>query len=661
MDMTYPRRLAAALGLILLVSTGSLAQPREDEDCMACHEDRALTKMVNGRQVSLYVNYSRYARSVHAAQGCASCHADIDVDDLPHPDKLEPVDCSMCHDRAVDDFWGSLHGAAVREGRTLAPTCEACHGKHEILPSSSAEARTFVMNIPSLCGECHKEGTSVSELRSIAPDRRHVLEDYSESIHGAGLLERGLIVTAVCTSCHNSHSILPHEDRRSSIHRNNIPTTCMQCHRRIEDVHLRVVDGQLWEKRPHELPVCVDCHMPHQLRRVIYDRSMPDEYCMSCHSDRTLARSRGGVTQSLFVDGGHLAQSIHNTVTCVGCHTRFDFRKDPVCLDSGPVDCAMCHTAQVDEYNMSKHGTDRALGKKESPYCSDCHGTHDTRSRLDPTSTTFALRIPELCANCHGEGQAAEVSYTGTQQEIVKNYSMSIHGKGLLQSGLVTTATCASCHTPHRELPSSDPASSVHPDNVSATCGTCHLGIYEKLRLSVHSPDVTKTNEKLPVCNDCHLSHTINRVDVDDFRQGIMDQCGTCHEEVTTSYFDTFHGKVSKLGSLRTAKCYDCHGSHEILPPSNPASLLSRENVVATCAQCHPDSNPRFAGYLTHATHTDREAYPGLYYTFWFMTALLVSVFAFFGLHTLMWFPRALRDRLKRRTERNQENESTNQ
>ncbi len=45
-----------------------------------------------------------------------------------------------------------------------------------------------------------------------------------------------------------------------------------------------------------------------------------------------------------------------------------------------------------------------------------------------------------------------------------------------------------------------------------------------------------------------------------------MDQCGRCHEEIAETYFETYHGKVSKLGYLETAKCYDCHGAHDILP-----------------------------------------------------------------------------------------------
>jgi cytochrome b subunit of formate dehydrogenase len=118
-----------------------------------------------------------------------------------------------------------------------------------------------------------------------------------------------------------------------------------------------------------------------------------------------------------------------------------------------------------------------------------------------------------------------------------------------------------------------------------------------------------------------------------------------CHQDIAKTYFETFHGKVTKLGYAKTAKCHDCHGSHEILPVTNPHSTLSRENIVATCQQCHPGATRRFAGYLTHATHHDPKKYPWLFWTFWSMTALLVGTFTMSGIHTLLWLPRSLQMR----------------
>jgi hypothetical protein len=198
-------------------------------------------------------------------------------------------------------------------------------------------------------------------------------------------------------------------------------------------------------------------------------------------------------------------------------------------------------------------------------------------------------------------------------------------------------------------MPKNDPASSVNPANLPATCGKCHHGIEDQFEKSVHSAAMTKTDKQLPVCSDCHTAHTISRADEQGFKLKIMNQCGRCHEEIAKTYFDTYHGKVSQLGYTKTAKCYDCHGAHDILRVSDPRSHLSHDNVLQTCQKCHEGATRRFAGYLTHATHHDPAKYPFLFWTFWGMTTLLVTTFIFGGVHTLLWLPRALQMRREHR------------
>ncbi len=210
---------------------------------------------------------------------------------------------------------------------------------------------------------------------------------------------------------------------------------------------------------------------------------------------------------------------------------------------------------------------------------------------------------------------------------------------------------CTSCHTAHGSLPKSDPDSTVNPKNVPDTCGKCHHGIEEQFNNSIHSRTVTKANQELPICSDCHTAHQIRRTDADGFKQSIMTTCGRCHKEQADTYFDTYHGKVSRLGYTKTAQCYNCHGAHDILKVSDPRSHLSRANVVATCRQCHSSATRRFAGYLTHATHHDPKKYAVLYWVFWSMTGLLLGTFVIGGIHTLLWLPRAFQLRRELRAE----------
>ncbi|HTO94158.1 MAG TPA: cytochrome c3 family protein, partial [Bacteroidota bacterium] len=563
-----------------------------------------------------------------------------------HAVPLAGVECGACHEKEQQDHAASLHGQAIARGDQLAPRCVDCHGNHDIAPVHAASSAVAPQRIPWVCGKCHQEGSPVQRQRVIHED--HILENYSESIHGEALLRKGLTVAATCVSCHTAHTILRHTDPRSSINRKNIARTCTTCHSQIEAVHRKVIRGELWEKEVNVLPACVDCHQPHKARKVFYDQGMADADCMKCHGNPAIRAARGG--RSLFVNADEVARSTHAKVACSQCHSGVNASRVRPCETiTTKVECSSCHAETGRQYVASTHGRLFAKQDPNAPGCTDCHGTHGVQRRKDPASAIFPTNIPDLCARCHREGNKAAVRYTGSEHDIIERYQESIHGKGLLKSGLTVTATCTDCHTAHGILPMADSASSVNPRNVPATCGRCHLGIEEMFNASVHVTRIGKTDKRLPVCNDCHTAHTIRRADTEGFRLTIMAQCGKCHEEIAKTYFDTYHGKVSQLGYTKTAKCYDCHGAHDIRAIGDPKSHLSRENVVATCQKCHPGATRRFAGYLTHATHHDPQKYPFLFYTFWGMTGLLVGTFVVGGVHTLLWLPRALQMRRERR------------
>lgn len=678
--------LIALIGTVCL--SGETCHAQDDtEICLSCHEDEDIEGLDEQDEViSVYVNPEHVPNSVHAGMECVDCHLDLaGNEDYPHDEDLDApecmmcheaegfdesihadearcwdchgyhsiqspddsdvgqagIDCSACHTRIAGEYAQSLHGEEVAKGAELAPRCWDCHGGHDIRDAQSAQSRVARFKIPFMCGECHKEGTEVTQRYDIPADS--ILFHYSQSIHGQGLYNQGLIVTAVCSDCHTAHNVRAHTDPESSIHRNNVGRTCEQCHGLIEEVHRKVIRGELWQKEPDKVPVCVDCHEPHQIRRVVYEEGMSDQECVECHGRQTLTGIDDGQVVSMHVDTALLHNSAHNGVTCAQCHTGATPGHDRPCATvTGEVDCSICHSDVVVTYTTSIHGKLAHRGDPDAPECEDCHGAHGILPHTNEASPTFPRNVPDLCAACHRSGQPAAVRRTSDGTDMVAKYEMSIHGKGLIESGLIVTAMCTDCHTAHHALPAEDSVSTVHRDNIAQTCAQCHNGIYNKFRTSIHSPQVSdEPPEELPVCNDCHASHRILRSDVTDFRMEIREQCGGCHPDVTESYFDTFHGKVSKLGYAAAAQCYDCHGSHEILPPDNPSSMLSRQNIVETCGQCHEGSHRNFAGYLTHATHHDRTKYPILFYTFWFMTTLLVGTLIVAGAHTLMWLPRS--------------------
>lgn len=150
--------------------------------------------------------------SPHASLECSGCHTGADPKKLPHADKLAKVECGNCHPDQQAQYVESLHGKAARRGDKLAPGCSECHGTHGILRPADQRSPTSKVQVPRLCGKCHHEGSPVSLTHDIP--QSNILSNYSESIHGEGLFRRGLTVTAVCSSCHTAHFVLPHTDLR---------------------------------------------------------------------------------------------------------------------------------------------------------------------------------------------------------------------------------------------------------------------------------------------------------------------------------------------------------------------------------------------------------------------------------------------------------------
>lgn len=254
---------------------------RSNKDCLDCHSDPELAKTnAAGRVVSLFVDEARLARSVHRTNTCVSCHSSVT---LQHPDDelpVGPVDCARCHTAQSASFEGSVHGRALGAGQAGAPTCQDCHGGHDVMPPTDLASPLHFTRQPQTCGACHEVETAefqasihgkalakgvreaptctdchsehrIEALRGAAaqriardvcsrchaserintkfrlpPDR---VETFFQSYHGLAA-RYGLPVAANCGSCHGYHKILPSADPDSSVYPANLVRTCGQCH-----------------------------------------------------------------------------------------------------------------------------------------------------------------------------------------------------------------------------------------------------------------------------------------------------------------------------------------------------------------------------------------------------------------------------------------------
>jgi len=354
--------------------------------------------------------------------------------------------------------------------------------------------------------------------------------------------------------------------------------------------------------------------------------------CLDCHGDQALTSTKDGQEVSLYVDGDVYASSIHgaNGLACDECHT------DATEIPHGalaPVDCSSCHDEAAAAFGKSIHA--------DSASCSDCHGSHSILPAEDPRSRVYPLAIPEVCGRCH-----SDPAMVGEEAAVYNDYQAGQHGMATAK-GLVGAAVCTDCHGSHEILPTDDPASLANRRNITATCGQCHRGAVTALGASVHGEVTAAQPEEGPVCTNCHSGHMTLRTDKEVFRLEMVETCGGCHHEPFETYRASYHGQITGLGFPDMATCVACHGSHDVLRVANPASLVSEENRLQTCRQCHPKATENFTGFAPHLDHGNWEKFPVESGIFSVMSSLVFGVFLFFGAHTLLWFIRGMFEKVR--------------
>jgi len=366
-----------------------------------------------------------------------------------------------------------------------------------------------------------------------------------------------------------------------------------------------------------------------------------DSDCLACHSDSTLTKDENGKQVSLFIDQDKFRHSVHaGALNCVDCHA--DFKGYPHPDHPARVQCETCHTEQAAGLKGSVHA-DGA----EHP-CTSCHGdAHSIFPKADARSQVYPLNIPRTCGTCHGNDAMAKKHGL---PNVYPAYMDSIHGFALSKEGLLVAANCMSCHGSHHILSHKDPQSPTYKSNIPKTCGSCHAQIDVDYMAGVHGKAIAAGNLKAPVCTDCHTAHAILQPTEAAFRMQSTPICGSCHKEQLSTYRDTFHSQLGALGGyVQTARCWDCHGAHEVLPASDPRSPVAQGNLVKTCGACHAGANLSFVQYQPHANAHNRKLNPALYFVRMFMNLLLASVLTFFVIHTILWLIRSRYDQIKRR------------
>ncbi len=393
-----------------------------------------------------------------------------------------------------------------------------------------------------------------------------------------------------------------------------------------------------------------------------------DVRCLNCHGQATIATStpqeRATMVSTpeaplrtdpwrLYVDREALIASSHRETKCIDCHQTTVELPHPAQQPAPTCSTVDCHAVQGELFLGSVHAQPLASDDEQMPHCWTCHGDHDILPATARRSRIYPLNVLSVCGGCHEKHRHPLLRSTSDLPEdgrlLVGYFRESEHGRGILKSGLIVAATCPDCHRAHDVQPSDNPFSSVSRPNVPTTCGQCHVGVAEQYADGIHSRlrHEDEDRDRVPVCTNCHTSHQITRAGTPTFARDIVEECGTCHENLYATYHESYHGQARRLGNRRAASCSNCHGAHRIERLEDPQSQLGVEHKIAMCERCHQGANENFVKFLPHADHRDPKKYPLLYGIWMYFVIVISATFTFFGIHTVLWWVRSLVDRIK--------------
>lgn len=151
----------------------------------------------------------------------------------------------------------------------------------------------------------------------------------------------------------------------------------------------------------------------------------------------------GALTLSLFLCFG-IARGADNSA-CLGCHQ---------------------------DESMSKQD---ATGKKVSLFVSEAEYKDSIHGRLSCSSCHTQIKDD---AHAAGSSKVSDhkVNCGACHREPEKGYQQGLHAK-MIKKGTERPAYCSDCHGKHHVLPSKNPKSMTHPDNIAKTCNRCHSDV----------------------------------------------------------------------------------------------------------------------------------------------------------------------------------------
>lgn len=334
--------------------------------CLACHADKTLSKKLMNKEIlSLSIDGSAFAGSVHGKVGCAGCHPSITMDNHPTVKQIRSKaeysasiskGCSVCHTAEQLSKRLPIHSSLSAQG-----TCVSCHGSHYIKPMAAAkvgvqenqycltchrnrismkmkngESLSVAVDESAIsnsvhaklkCIECHSNFSKTSHpMRSFNSRRDYTIvnaelcwkchkepfKQYETSSHLEGL-RKGNTNAATCTDCHGDHMVLS-----TKKHKGIGLTSCNKCHSDMNASYEASVHGKAWKKGDGKAPVCSSCHNAHDITSTAMTTKIKDG-CLKCHADAGKAHNKWLKNPPITLPS--FAAAHFDVVSCATCHS----------------------------------------------------------------------------------------------------------------------------------------------------------------------------------------------------------------------------------------------------------------------------------------------------------------------------------------------------
>jgi hypothetical protein len=228
--------------------------------CLTCHRQKISKTFHNGEKLSLSIDPSVLASSVHNRHACSDCHTEFTRQSHPareftsrreHSISVSGA-CKRCHADKAEAVKETIHynmsfqvgDTLIRGGRPEAPVCTDCHGFHSVGPRDTYET---LSGVP--CRKCHED----------------IFKVYSKSVHGLARA-KGEHSAPLCYSCHFAHEV------KATVMNEKIRGACAGCHKGIEARHAKWLPNA---ELHLGVIACAACHSPNAGRGIrlrLYDQ-----------------------------------------------------------------------------------------------------------------------------------------------------------------------------------------------------------------------------------------------------------------------------------------------------------------------------------------------------------------------------------------------------